>query len=102
MVSAYQTATSGVPPATNLVRTSAVGWRRMFGVLEELLQPGEADRKSEGTITRRTITVRAITGRTITEEDDHEEDDHEEDARQHVGRRRCSRLGSFPRRAGRP
>jgi hypothetical protein len=97
MVSAYQTATSGVPPATNLVRTSAVGWRRMFGVLEELLQPGEADRKSEGTITRRTITVRAITGRTITEEDD-----HEEDARRHVGRRRCSRLGSFPRRAGRP
>jgi hypothetical protein len=97
MVSAYQTATSDVPPATNLVRTSAVGWRRMFGVLEKLLQPGEADRKSEGTITRRTITVRAITGRTITEEDD-----HEEDARQHVGRRRCSRLGSFPRRAGRP
>ena len=41
-VSAYQTAMSGVSPAANLVRTSAVGWRRMSGVLEELLKEGEA------------------------------------------------------------
>ena len=52
-VSTYQTATSGVPPAANLARTSAVGWRRMSGYSKSCCSRVKQTVKPSGTITSR-------------------------------------------------
>src|SRR5947209_7846991 len=66
-VSTYQTAISGVPPAANLARMSAVGWRRMSGYSKSCCSRVKQTVNPRGTTTRRMPAARR-TARVFTED----------------------------------